>query len=273
MEFIKYPKIKELEEVKEILNSSSLSIFEKIDGANCQIRKIQGKLLCGNRSRYLTGKNLCRKWFIDFRNWVFSNSELWDLDENIILFGEWTSIHTIEYSPVYTNQFFLIDIYDINQKKFWEYTKASEYVLNKKIPVKTLNILYSGKADLEFLKKLVLKKSDYYDGPMEGIVIKDYKNQFFAKFYHPNFQETNWEGKTLEEKYLTLRKFQKIVLDISDDPIIINKIKKGEIKITSIMFEKICEEVKYSKLSKDEIKTALNSFISSHYLWIQKKIS
>ena len=179
--FKRYPKIYRLQYVPEILNYP-LEVYEKLDGANTQIRKIKGVLLCGSRSGYLSDKNLDAKpWFRIFWEWVYTNPSLYKLPEDIIVYGEFLYPHTLRYYPQWTNQFFLIDVYDLEKERFIPYQDAVKLI--KKIGLEKIHIiplLYKGYLTMDKINEL-LKGSDYRDGDKEGIVLKNYEHQLFAK--------------------------------------------------------------------------------------------
>ena len=198
--FIKYPEIPHLAETPEILDGKNVEIFEKIDGGNCQVRISNGRLFCGSRANFLKRTEHFRfDWFKDFNKWAMSNQSLHNLPENLIIYGEFSSPHTIFYNSESTNRFFLIDIYNISNGKFLPY-EESKSLLETKLFVEDilfLDILAKGKISLESVKYLATGKSRYSHGDREGVVIKDYKKQKFAKLWRTSVNQTR-EGLTDE---------------------------------------------------------------------------
>ena len=93
--YFKYPSIPYLEANLDILQQP-VSVFEKLDGGNCQVRKLNGRVIAGSRSHFLEGENVNRiSWFKSFVRWVNSVPELYKLDERYALNGEWLAFHKI----------------------------------------------------------------------------------------------------------------------------------------------------------------------------------
>ncbi|HLD97703.1 MAG TPA: RNA ligase family protein [Candidatus Nanoarchaeia archaeon] len=185
-EFIKYPKIPHLDASLNILDNP-VDVFEKIDGGNTQIRNINGRVIPGVRSKFLGSEKLMRMpWFKGFQNFVMSNYSFYNLPENLVMYGEWSAQHTLEYFPEFVNKFFVLDVFDTEKGKFLPYQIGKESLEKAGIG----NVLYleqliaEKKTSLDELKKLVTK-SPYRDGSMEGVVVKDYQStpQKFAKLW------------------------------------------------------------------------------------------
>ncbi|MGB9708232.1 MAG: RNA ligase family protein [Candidatus Pacearchaeota archaeon] len=213
--FKKYPEIGYLEENLDILNSCELLVFEKIDGANTHFRTINGRLRCGSRGDWIDKKRQKPLWASAFESWVYRNPKHAAIPARFITYGEWYGFNNIFYRPEYLNSFFLIDIYDIESGKFLDYSSAKEIILTADIDdIIFLPLLKKGKISMEELKML-LEKSDYYDGPREGVVIKDYKNQKFAKLLHPVFQDFRKDqNRPLLENYVTEIRIEKIIEEL-----------------------------------------------------------
>lgn len=180
--FVKYPKIPHLASCSEVLNFP-VQIFEKMDGGNAHIRISQGRILAANRSKFLTDKDKKFPWFNDFLRWAKRNYSFYDLPENLIVFGEWLAPHTLEYDQENINKFYVLDLFDLETGKFFPYTKGKN--LLKKVGVKGLEFLSSlfhGKIKIRDLE-LLTKNSKYKKGFSEGVVVKDYPNQRFAKLW------------------------------------------------------------------------------------------
>jgi hypothetical protein len=126
----KYPKIRYLDEHPEILDGT-VYVFEKLDGANCQIRLDREELVLGARSGSVPTDLKRASWWQDFDRWARtfyaemqgeSGSTLSELvSPEHIFFGEWLSRHTLEYAPEAENQFYLLDVFDTKSKSFLDY--------------------------------------------------------------------------------------------------------------------------------------------------------
>ena len=199
-DFIKYPEIPHLAEALEILDGESLQVFEKLDGGNSQVRKYRGRVFCGSRANFLKRERDFRfKWFRDFHKWAMSNESFHKLPENLITYGEFLSPHTLTYKPEFVNRFFLIDLYDIGAKRFVPYDEA-RHMLEDSLQIQGVSFLDSlarGEIDFDLLKTLATQESKYSRYGREGVVVKDYDNQRFAKLWRTSVHRTR-EG-LLEE--------------------------------------------------------------------------
>jgi hypothetical protein len=208
--FVKYPEIPHLFENLEILDYNNLETYEKLDGGNSQVRILDERILTGSRSNFLDREEYFRfDWFKDFNNWAKSNYSLYNLPKNLIAYFEFLSPHTLKYKPEFENRAFLIDIYDLNQRRFIPYEVAREGL--KELDVKGLLFLESltkGSLDIEQAKKLAMGESQYSDYGREGIVIKDYHHQNFAKLWRTSANPSK-EG-LIEEINKTILSLQNI---------------------------------------------------------------
>lgn len=203
--FFKYGSIDEVTEgqLELLLSNGAVNIFEKLDGGNCQVRRANYQLYPATRSRFLRGQIInSREWFSHFVQWTYSNNSLYNLPEDVILFGEWMGNHTIDYDPQHTNRFHLIDIYRPENGRFMPYDEAIDLLkVNDVKEISNLRILESGVVSPERVKELLYERSDYYDGPREGLVIKNYEGQEFFKILHPDFEEKRERAFGMKEKY------------------------------------------------------------------------
>ncbi len=208
MVFVKYPDVIAAESDYSILDNP-VKVFEKVDGGNCQFRKIDGILKGGNRSGFLDNKKLGNFWFLGFHNWLYSNISLTAVPEHYVFFGEWTAKHAIEYLPEFTDKFFLVDVLDLETGKIVDYKESATLVNRYSLAdINVLRTLKDGKASKGEIDEM-MAGSDYYSGNKEGLVVKDYENQRFMKFLGPDFSEIDHTKDGLE-RYLTRRRIEKM---------------------------------------------------------------
>ncbi|MEM3091261.1 MAG: RNA ligase family protein [Candidatus Pacearchaeota archaeon] len=192
-EFIKYPEIPHLMESLEILDEVCLEVYEKLDGGNSQVRVYKGQILTGTRANFLYREEFFMfPWFKDFNKWAKSNYSFYNLPENLIVFGEFLAHHTRTYKPEFVNKFFFIDLYDLDKKRFIPYEDARK-CLEDRLGIKDvifLTPLAKGRLNLEKARKLALEPSVYSDEGKEGIIIKDYTHQKFAKLWRTSANST-----------------------------------------------------------------------------------
>lgn len=198
--FVKYPEIPHLMEVPEIFDGSNVQVFEKLDGGNTQVRNLDGRVITGSRANFLTREEYFKfEWFKDFNNWAKSNPSFHNLPGNLIVYGEFTTPHILRYKPEFVNRFFLIDVYDTETKRFIPYVEAREKLENE-LDVKDvlfLRPLAEGKLTLEDVKYIAVTGSCYSFYGREGVVVKDYEKQKFAKLWRTSANPTK-EGLTEE---------------------------------------------------------------------------
>lgn len=221
---MKYHSIPYLEEDRHILKTP-VDVFEKLDGGNCQIQAGLGRLFLASRSGDHSQRTHKHQWFGQFQTWAnrFYAQQQHELhatlDEllpsHLVLFGEWLSPHTIPYRAEAVNQFYLIDVYDQLEERFLPYEEGvARATIDTLLPLRTLRTLGHGKFTTKTLEEF-LPGSDYRDGDKEGIVIKDYENQRFAKLVTKKFQEKR-EGVKGLAAYLTPQRLRKCTLKLQN---------------------------------------------------------
>jgi hypothetical protein len=193
--FIKYGSIEEVTRLRVLrdLFEKEVEVFEKLDGGNCQVRKINGRLYAGSKANFLIGPVVGKtEWFGRLNGWMYSNSTLYQLPEHIIMFGEWGGHHTIHYDKDAIDKFHVIDVLDLNQRTFMEYEKGKALLQNCGIEdVRFFNPLAKGRVNQRILEELLRQPSANYSGTKEGIIVKDYQSrpQKFVKILNPGFEE------------------------------------------------------------------------------------
>ena len=207
--FVKYPEIPHLMEVPEILDEDCLEIYEKLDGGNCQVRNYSGRIFTGSRANFLNREEYFRfPWPKTFNKWAKSNHSFYNLPENLIVFGEFMAFHTLRYKPEFTDRFFLTDVYDLSPQRFIPYDVVRSG-LEKDLGIEDilfLEALAKGGANMPKIKELVMGESQYSDYGREGVVIKDYHHQNFAKLWRTSVNRTK-EG-LIEEINKTILSLQ-----------------------------------------------------------------
>jgi len=220
-DFVKYESIGAFLKAGEVssLASRNLEVFEKMDGGNCQVRNYETQLIRGSRAHFIQGKSHSRhkEWFNDFTAWVYSNHSLYNLPEHVIPFGEWAgNQHVIQYDEG-NKGFFDIDVLNLEDGRFMRYEDGRILLENSGVEgIRFLEPLASGRVTPRIIQHFLYDEpSAYYDGPKEGLVIKDYDNQEFFKILHPNFAEkvVLRDGQV---DYLTDARFRKAFFDLSE---------------------------------------------------------
>lgn len=269
-EFVKYVKIPYINESPD-LYGREVYIFEKIDGSLCQIRKTKNGIIGGSRANYMTGLTK-PGWGDYFLKWMHTNSSLYNLKPEIIMFGEWLDPVTIDYDKEMTNKFYFIDlaIVENGRLSFYDYMEALDYLTEWNINgVEIMPIIAKKFVDesiaLEILKKQPSylrslnydsKTGEVINSEMEGIVLKNYTLQKFAKVLHPKYSEIREEAKTLEGKYVNQPRIDKAIRRIQD-----NSGKNVELNLENIVREvqrDILDETR-KEVSFDSIKSIIRA--------------
>ena len=163
-------------EVSFFLNKK-VYIEEKIDGANLGISMDGYNIKIQNRSHYVNNKS--HKQFSKLEKWKNDHSfELYDiLADGNILFGEWVAYkHSIHYTQL-PDLFVAFDLYSTKEKKFYSRSYLETLLKDTTIPLIRC-ISESSINKVDDLIKLTQTKSVYYDGPVEGIVVKVCNNDY-----------------------------------------------------------------------------------------------
>lgn len=195
-------KILSNEDMENLL-AGEVVVEEKIDGANIGLSINGGKLLIQNRGDYLrkpyTGQ------FKHLSTWLTprQNDLISILGNNLILFGEWcAACHSISYDKL-PDWFLVFDIYDQSKKQFWTTKKRNKLVAL--LDLKGVAEVFRGKTTLSALKtQLINIPSSYYNGSMEGIVIRKESNDKLearAKIVHPDLIQAidgHWRKKAIQ---------------------------------------------------------------------------
>jgi len=206
MEFSKYHKIKILGDIDNlgILNDpeDELVIEEKMDGANFRFMINKGKIIFGSRTQELL-EDSEHKYYKNFQKCISHIQEAYEnVDKEVlkhsegkIFFGESMVRHTMAYNWEEIPVFLGFDIFDIksgnylghkNKIKLFDSWNLSSVPTIKGCKVKDL-----GKVD-----DTIVPDSKYFslssdDTKAEGIVIKNYDKQLFAKYVREKFKEKN----------------------------------------------------------------------------------
>ena len=199
-DFIKYPKIKYLGSVenKDIFDviDDEIIVEEKMDGANMRFFVKGGKVYVGSRNVVFGDMNSVKdnvgRYNLALRMFYNAMKGKENKYDGLIFFGECMVRHTIDYNWEKTPSLLLFDIYDINEKRFYDYDEKVKVFNDLNLPyvplierIKVIDIK-GKKIDDSFVPN-----SKYYDGKAEGIVFKNYKRQIFAKYVRGKFKEEN----------------------------------------------------------------------------------
>lgn len=220
--FVKYPKIPYVEDFSGIWGQEGY-VFEKLDGSLSQVRNTEKGLVGGSKSNYLTGGRVgFSEWFQTFLKWMRKNKSLNALPKDIILFGEWLVPVTVEYDPSKIDKFYFIDLGFKNENSLtlFDYNEACDYLAKWKI--KDVQILDPITKDIIFNEDLIKsvannRLSALRTGGIEGVILKDYRNQQFAKCLNYAYSEIRNQEKDLEAQYVNPPRVKKALIRLKED--------------------------------------------------------
>jgi len=160
------------EDVKNIFLNREILVEEKIDGANMGLSIRDNKICAQNRSHYVTAEY--HPQFKHLDKWIYQHSAiLWEIlqSDRYILYGEWCyAKHSIPYAAL-SDWFTTFDMFDRLENKFWSRSRLEAHLEGTGISMIPL-IAKGTFANIEALKSLVHTQSQYYNGPVEGIVVR-----------------------------------------------------------------------------------------------------
>jgi len=281
--FIKYPKIKIFGDRSNegiLAIPGQICIQEKVDGANFGFYVEDDVLWFSSHNQNLTDSEQIAKTGIP-KGWkgIDPVMKSWENDPtmfnpNLYYYGESLQKHTISYDDI--PGFVGFDILDINDDKFldWNITKR----LFKNMNLSFINVICELSTDkeitIDYLKSLY-EKSAYKEGSAEGIVIKNYDKQLFAKIVDDKFKEQNRslfghdnEPKKLTnenkivEIYATPARIEKCIYKMKDEGF------KIEMSVMPILYKLVVEDI-----LEEEILNIYNNFNTIDFKQLNKLIS
>jgi len=181
-------------------------VFEKYDGSNVGIGKIDNKIVALTRSGYEANTSKYKQHHL-FSNWVFRNTEKWMdlLDNGERITGEWLAqAHGLKYN-IKVDPIVFFDFFDKNNKrKEFDYLGELSIIYGLQLP----RILHRGKAikTEELLPILNLKTPDIESvGSPEGMVFRvENRNKFdfMAKWVRHDFEAGKYIINKKESEFI-----------------------------------------------------------------------
>lgn len=222
----KFPTIPRIANAQpELLNGGHLWLQEKVDGANFRFSVAEsGQIVFGDRSRAYHDeppapyRHVVRHIRENFDREAFRS--VTDDPEGFVFFGEAMHHHTIKYDWERTPSFLGFDIWSEEREAFFSLDETERAF--SRLNIDPINTVKKEVRAVDFNSDAYeIPRSAWYDGPAEGIVVKN-KNGARAKLLHPRFWEVEetipLEGDptTLARRYATDRRIEKIVQKCRD---------------------------------------------------------
>ena len=217
----KFPSIKRIGDAQNngILESGSLTIQEKMDGANFRFmldQHLSEEYQQSDRDLVFGSRNVCYKnekdsdkafdHAIEFVRENVDIPKLTVADEcfdRLVFYGEAMHPHTLDYDWDNTPSFLGFDVYSIGQEQFLGIELVEQ--IFEKVGLPTVPVLYRGEAaDLPetlFDEKtgVVVPESEYRNGVAEGVVIKNEDTGQRAKVRSEEFRERHKSSHVSKE--------------------------------------------------------------------------
>lgn len=197
---IKYPKIKPLgdSENSAIFSNDEHYVYitEKIDGGNFRFALESGELIFGSRNRELIEDALEQKQWKKSSKFISDNapSKLPEEFEDYTFFGECCTPHTLKYNWEEIPPFLGFDVYSEASEGFVNGVMAVSLFKELNLPfvptIGKFKVSEVGVIDESHVPVSLYRKG-IDDEMAEGIVIKNYINQTFAKIVRSRFKEEN----------------------------------------------------------------------------------
>ena len=232
MSFIKYFKIKQLGHKDNLLifanGHDDIVLEEKIDGSNFRFMIKDKKLILGSRTQELNENRQEEKNWKRCCDFIKKTVKPYKKYEGLIFYGELCRRHTVGYDFEKMPPFLGFDIYDVKNKKFLDYTLAKDIFMHMGIDfVPIIKVVKAG--EVAAFTDDDVPKSMYYEGKAEGVVLKNYSAQIFAKHVREEFKEDNkkafggtpkyeeTDSGLLMARYCTNARIEKIVYKLEQD--------------------------------------------------------
>jgi hypothetical protein len=229
----------------ELFEEGHLWILEKVDGANFRFRLQEaGFLHFGDRSTVYDDPAAVPDPYHHAVRHVQRNLDRGALrgavDDvgDIVFFGEAMHRHTIDYDWDRTPSFLGFDVWSDDADAFLDPGVAAQ--IFERLDLQPVNSIERELPARDFdPDRFLVPDSAWYDGPAEGVVIRNKRGQR-AKLLHPDFQEVDETvpvdapAEDLAAKYATDHRFEKIASKLEDS---------GEPATFETLYERVLEDI------------------------------
>ena len=198
---IKYPKIHPLgaDENKDIflVPDDEIIMEEKVDGANFRFVMRDGRIIFGSRTQSIgdSEQEIGGNWkrCVEYLKEKLTGK---NLPSNLMFVGECMVQHSIAYDWERVPPYLGIDVMDLSTGQYLTYNEKKTMFENLDLNIVPLIGVMPVSHLLKTYPKFedsMVPKSNYYPGPAEGIVFKNYSKQLMAKYVTDKFKEVNRE--------------------------------------------------------------------------------
>lgn len=195
---LKHKRYMDIENLKTELamkfnNGDQIIIQEKIDGSNVsfQYNSEEDCLDCFSRNQPLSEENTLKGYY-DWVQKLDKNKVREVLGNNLRMFGEWLTKHTLVYPDEKYNNMYCFDVFDTESGKYLPQSKVR--VIVEKLGLNYVPVFFEGEFTRWDDYMHLVGKTEMGGEIGEGIVVKnmtsiDY-NTLYTKIVHERFRET-----------------------------------------------------------------------------------
>ena len=250
MKWKKYIKIKALGTLEtEGIFDGKVVVQEKVDGANFSFFVEDNKLTFASRNMVMVDKKNAGNWKAMLPVTEAFNQHKDKFNPNYLYVGESTQKHTISYDLI--PGFIGYDIWNEETESFL-YWKDSK-VIFESLGLEFIHVHFERDGSEIIMEELeeCIKDSAYKEGESEGVVIKNYNKQIFAKIVTDDFKEQNRavfkgtnqppkEGNStisIASTYSTDARIEKIIHKLVDEGTVL------DMSMIPILFNAVSEDI------------------------------
>ncbi|WP_440767231.1 RNA ligase family protein [Natronorubrum sp. DTA7] len=211
----------------ELFETGHLWLLEKIDGATLRFQlQESGLIRFGDRNRVYDDPDAVPE---PYQHAVRHVSETLDRDalrnavddvESVVFFGEAVHRHTIDYDWPRTPSFLGFDSWSTRKGSFYP-VDAVERIFDR-LGLQSVNVFERERRARDFDPgSYHVPQSAWYDGPAEGVVVRNKRGQR-AKLLHPSFREEHEmdaidvSATELAANCATQRRFERLATSLSN---------------------------------------------------------
>lgn len=225
----KFPSIPRVANApNSLFEEGHLWVLEKVDGANFRFQLQESGLLhFGDRNTVYDDPNTIPEPYRHAVRHVQTNLDrdalrgAVDSVADVVFFGEAMHRHTIDYDWDRTPSFLGFDVWSATTGEFLDPGVVAQ--IFERLNLRPVNAIERELPARDFDPgRFEIPQSAWYDGPAEGVVIRNKRGQR-AKLLHPDFQEVDEtvpvdaSAADLAAKFATDRRFEKIAAKLEDN--------------------------------------------------------
>ena len=229
----RYPSIPPIADVADsCFEEGHLWLIEKLDGANFRFQlQESGLIRFGDRNRVYDDPDAVPEPYQHAVRHVQTNLDRTairnavDDVEALVFFGEAMHRHTIDYDWERTPSFLGFDVWSVQKDRFYPVDTVEQ--IFDRVGLEPVNVFERERRARDFdPDSYSVPQSAWYDGPAEGVVVRNKRGQR-ATILHPSFREVtetspvDVSAAELAETYATRQRFETLSseLEARDRPV------------------------------------------------------